>query len=59
MFYVCLSDWCGLTEVRTEDIAVMVVSVTLGLPCIYFLEVHEDPEWTKTENSYHAGMHKC
>ena len=33
--------------------------MTLGLPYIYFLEVHEDPDWTDTKIAYHAGMHKC
>jgi len=54
-----VTDSCGLTYVHTEDIAVIVVLMTLGLPYIYVLEIHEDPEWTNTKISYHAGMHKC
>jgi hypothetical protein len=45
-----VTDSCGLTYVHTEDIAVIVVLMTLGLPYIYVLEVHEDPEWTNTKN---------
>jgi hypothetical protein len=53
-----VTDSYGLTYVHTEDIDVIVVLMTLGLPYIYFLEGREDPEWTNTKNSYHAGMHK-
>jgi len=56
---VFVTDSCWLTYVHTEDIAVIVVLMTLGLPYIYFLEDREDPECTNTKNSYHAGMHKC
>jgi hypothetical protein len=55
---MCVTESCGLTSVHNENI-VVVVLMTLGLPCIYFLEAHEDPEWTKSKTSYRAGMHKC